>query len=87
MNTSPSAKPKQIRSKRYKYAKVMNEERHKLIDAVIGHGVGVQLAAENLGIKYSTAKTIIQIYKKTGRTERKECRYEFGQLLRSTNFL
>eukprot|EP01016_Furgasonia_blochmanni_P051040 TRINITY_DN7974_c0_g3_i1.p1 TRINITY_DN7974_c0_g3~~TRINITY_DN7974_c0_g3_i1.p1 ORF type:complete len:354 (+),score=43.06 TRINITY_DN7974_c0_g3_i1:60-1064(+) len=53
------------------YKKVTNELRDKLIDLTENNNLSMRQAAKNTGIKYSTAKTIIRIFKRDGRRERK----------------
>jgi len=46
------------------YNKVSEIDKQRLIDKVINEGHSIKQTAEYLGIKISTAKTIIQNYKK-----------------------
>ncbi|CAK75576.1 unnamed protein product (macronuclear) [Paramecium tetraurelia] len=54
-----------------KYAKISNEQRQKLIKQVTTTGCTIKSAAKELNINFSTAKAIMQIYRKEGRTSKK----------------
>mmetsp|Transcript_40396 Transcript_40396/g.46301 ORF Transcript_40396/g.46301 Transcript_40396/m.46301 type:complete len:363 (-) Transcript_40396:257-1345(-) len=54
-----------------KYALTSDEIRINLLDMVFNKKITIKKAAEKLGINYSTAKTILQIYKKEGRILKK----------------
>ena len=55
------------------------EERKQLLQLVEEECLTIKEAAVRLGINYSTAKTILQLFKKTGRIEKIE-NIRFGQL-------
>ncbi|CAD8116298.1 unnamed protein product [Paramecium sonneborni] len=57
-----------------KYAKITNEQREGLIQQVIQTGCTIKSAAQQLGINFSTAKAIMQIFKKEGRSCKKVIR-------------
>ncbi|CAK65945.1 unnamed protein product (macronuclear) [Paramecium tetraurelia] len=54
-----------------KYQKISNELRQKLIKQVTTTGCTIKSAARDLNINFSTAKAIMQIYRKEGRTSKK----------------
>jgi len=54
-----------------KYTIIPNRIRSLLIEEVINRGKKVKVVAENLGINYSSAKSILQVYKKEGRFQKK----------------
>ncbi|CAD8066908.1 unnamed protein product [Paramecium sonneborni] len=54
-----------------KYAKISNEQRQRLIKQVTTTGCTIKSAAKELNINFSTAKAIMQIYRKEGRTQKK----------------
>ena len=65
--------------KRMKYDSVSNEERTMLTHLVCSKGVTIKSACEALGINYSTGKTIIQQFKKTGNAMRSKDAYQYGR--------
>ena len=69
---SQMLKPKQKRSKRSKYDSIGNVKRRRLLEMVTEEGVQIKIAAERLGLNYSTAKTILQLYRRSGRIEKIE---------------
>ncbi|CAD8142728.1 unnamed protein product [Paramecium pentaurelia] len=54
-----------------KYQKISNEQRQKLIKQVTTTGCTIKSAARELNINFSTAKAIMQIFRKEGRTSKK----------------
>lgn len=58
--------------KRPQYDKVTTERRAQLLSAIYEQGIPPKKAAALLNINYSTAKTIIQVYKQQGRVRRFE---------------
>ncbi|KAM3127813.1 hypothetical protein pb186bvf_020092 [Paramecium bursaria] len=54
-----------------KYQKVDKFVRRSLIDQVCTQGNSLRQVAQNLGVKYSTAKAIIQVYQNEGRIGKK----------------
>lgn len=56
--------------KRAPYSSVTSELREMLIQKVENEGLTIKQASSSLAINYSTAKTIISIYRKSGRTAR-----------------
>mmetsp|Transcript_18334 Transcript_18334/g.15976 ORF Transcript_18334/g.15976 Transcript_18334/m.15976 type:complete len:183 (+) Transcript_18334:142-690(+) len=62
---------KKIRKKRNAYAKVNDELRMKLLNAVQHDGETLKGAAKKFGINYSTAKSILHTYRKEGRITKK----------------
>jgi transposase len=63
------------RSKRNKYDKVESDIRRKLLYLVKDLKVSIKDAAQYLGINYSTSKTILQLFRRTGRIDRLERKY------------
>lgn len=63
------------RSKRSKYDKVESDIRRKLLYMVKDLKVSIKDAAQYLGINYSTSKTILQLFRRTGRIDRLERKY------------
>ncbi|CAD8205687.1 unnamed protein product [Paramecium pentaurelia] len=57
-----------------KYAKISNDQREGLIQQVTSTGCTIKSAAQKLGINFSTAKAIMQIFKKEGRSCKKVIR-------------
>ncbi|CAK59442.1 unnamed protein product (macronuclear) [Paramecium tetraurelia] len=57
-----------------KYAKITNDQREGLIKQVTQTGCTIKSAAQQLGINFSTAKAIMQIFKKEGRSCKKVIR-------------
>ncbi|CAD8193950.1 unnamed protein product [Paramecium pentaurelia] len=57
-----------------KYAKITNDQREGLIKQVTSTGCTIKSAAQLLGINFSTAKAIMQIFKKEGRSCKKVIR-------------
>ncbi|CAD8199348.1 unnamed protein product [Paramecium octaurelia] len=58
----------------FKYAKISNDQREGLIKQIISTGCTIKSAAQKLGINFSTAKAIMQIFKKEGRSCKKVIR-------------
>lgn len=54
------------------YAHVGNDQRQELRALIEEQGLSIRQAAKMLGMKYSTAKHIFAIYKKTGELDRKQ---------------
>lgn len=66
MSTRSRATARRTGQKRYKYDKISVEKRRELVSLIIHDGKSVKVAAELLGIKYSTAKHIFHYYKVHG---------------------
>eukprot|EP01015_Nassula_variabilis_P024436 TRINITY_DN467_c0_g1_i4.p1 TRINITY_DN467_c0_g1~~TRINITY_DN467_c0_g1_i4.p1 ORF type:complete len:307 (-),score=53.76 TRINITY_DN467_c0_g1_i4:168-1088(-) len=62
---------KSQRKKRQKYNLVTNEIRSQLIFFIREQGMKIKRAAKELGLNYSTAKSIYQVYKNEGRVDKK----------------
>ncbi len=62
---TPKTKP--FAKKRDKYAKIPISMRRHLVDLVENDNLTILKASKYLGLKYSTAKTIVQIFRKEGR--------------------
>lgn len=60
------------RRQRLPYCQIDTEQRRMLLFLVEKQGLIIKEAAQTLNINYSTAKTILQLYKKTGRIEKIE---------------
>jgi hypothetical protein len=60
-------KMKSIGKKREKYAKIPISMRKQLVDLVEKESLTILKASKLMGLKYSTAKTIVQIFRKEGR--------------------
>ena len=58
------------RSKRGQYNKITINDRKDLLNLVCHHNLSIRQAAIRIGMKYSTAKSIIHLYKTHGRIER-----------------
>jgi transposase len=58
------------RTKRSKYDFIDTQKRVTLLNFVTNEGRSVKESAEILKINYSTAKTILQFFRRTGRIER-----------------
>ena len=58
------------RKQRRPYSQVDSDVRRKLLHLVDSKGYIIKDAAMTLNINYSTAKTILQLYKKTGRIDK-----------------
>lgn len=58
------------RRERHPYNQVDTEQRVALLNLVERDGLIIKEAARKLQINYSTAKTILQLYKRTGRIEK-----------------
>jgi len=71
LSTSSKKIKKEAASKREKYNVIANDVRLELIDCVINKGEKIKRAAARLGINYSSAKSIFQVYKKEGRSDKK----------------
>ena len=70
-----SIKKTNLRSKRNKYDKIDSDKRRQLMNLVKKHNYSIKDASQMLNINYSTAKTILQLYKKVGRIDRLERKY------------
>jgi transposase len=55
---------------RVPYDSISTETRRLLLKLTQQDGVSIRKASKALQIKYSTGKTLIQLYKKTGRIDR-----------------
>lgn len=62
---------KRSRSHKRSYTNIPNGLRRDLVEAVHQHGESIKDAARRLGINYSCAKAICQVYKREGRSEKK----------------
>eukprot|EP00357_Protocruzia_adherens_P014042 CAMPEP_0114997342 /NCGR_PEP_ID=MMETSP0216-20121206/14844_1 /TAXON_ID=223996 /ORGANISM="Protocruzia adherens, Strain Boccale" /LENGTH=231 /DNA_ID=CAMNT_0002361709 /DNA_START=327 /DNA_END=1022 /DNA_ORIENTATION=+ len=62
------------RRRRKKYSVTDNKTREDLIKMVETDNISIKRAAEKLGINYSTAKSILGMYKKEGRIQKKTIR-------------
>ncbi|TNV85095.1 hypothetical protein FGO68_gene15180 [Halteria grandinella] len=60
------------RKQRKPYSQIDSDQRRQLLQLVEQQGLIIKEAAATLGINYSTAKTILQLYKKTGRIDKIE---------------
>lgn len=56
--------------KREHYDSISTETRRLLVKLTQQDGISIRKASKALQIKYSTGKTLIQLYKKTGRIDR-----------------
>jgi transposase len=56
--------------KRDHYDSISTETRRLLVKLTQQDGISIRKASRALQIKYSTGKTLIQLYKKTGRIDR-----------------
>ncbi|CAD8138027.1 unnamed protein product [Paramecium octaurelia] len=54
-----------------KYAKISNKQRQALIERVTSTGCTIKSAAKDLSINFSTAKAIMQIFRREGRITKK----------------
>ena len=63
------AKSSQIK-RRSKYQMIHSETRRNLLHLVENVRKTIREASDKLGLNYSTAKTILQLYRKTGRIDR-----------------
>lgn len=63
-------KQKADAQKRDHYDSISTETRRMLVKLTQEDGVSIRKASKALQIKYSTGKTLIQLYKKTGRIDR-----------------
>jgi len=59
-----------------KYSPTTDKLRYSLFKLVNDHNISIRKASQLLGINYSTAKTILQIYKKEGRIAKKTWNYK-----------
>jgi hypothetical protein len=66
----PSQPQKQKRPKRGNYSFVDNNTRDILIDMVIENNKTIREACTILKLKYTTAKSVLTVYKKNGRVHR-----------------
>ncbi len=66
-----------IRKKRSKYKPVDNSLREKLVDLVINQNNQLKRASDQLDLNYSTAKTIIRIWKNENRCIKKKKKRNF----------
>ncbi|KAM3129171.1 hypothetical protein pb186bvf_018726 [Paramecium bursaria] len=62
-----------------KYAKISNSQRENLIKRVTSTGCTIKSAALDLQINFSTAKAIMQIYRREGRLQKKVSRRQKGK--------
>ncbi len=62
-----------IRLQRGSYATTSDSQRVALIRLIVEKNVGLQEAATKLDIKLSTAKSVIDLYEKTGRIRKSYC--------------
>lgn len=69
-----------LRRKRTKYKPVENSIREKLILLVVEDKMQLKEAAESLNLNYSTAKTIIRVWKKEDRFIKKKKKKNFKQI-------
>ena len=63
------------RAKREKYEKIESHKRRQLLYLVNDLKVSIKEASDSLQVNYSTAKTILQLFRKTGRIDRLERKY------------
>ena len=59
-----------IQRQREEYDSISTNTRRALISLVFEHGISIRKASSQLMIKYSTGKTLIQLYRKTGKIDR-----------------
>lgn len=59
-----------VDKKREHYDSISTETRRLLVKLTQEDGISIRKASKALDIKYSTGKTLIQLYKKTGRIDR-----------------
>merc|ERR1712151_108349 len=81
MGQRKNSKPKALKilkkkTRRSKYEKVDNSLRQKLIDLVCFSNILLKDAASILGINYSTAKTILRIFRTEKRISKKNSHFE-----------
>lgn len=56
--------------KRDEYDSISTNTRRALVQLVFQHNVSIRRASSYLGIKYSTGKTLVQQYRRTGTIDR-----------------
>ena len=62
------------------YRPVENERRHRLVQLVNGSpGMTIRMAAQHLGIKFTTAKSILKVWRRDGRIDKKAHRERKGR--------
>lgn len=66
-------------TKKKKYQSISNELRMQLIDAVENKGEKIKHVANKMGINYSSAKSICQVYKREGRSSKKTFKKRAGK--------
>lgn len=64
-----------MRSKRSKYDKIESDTRRRLLYMVKDLKISIKEASSALQINYSTAKTILQLFRRSGRIDRLERKY------------
>ncbi|CAD8057560.1 unnamed protein product [Paramecium primaurelia] len=70
-----------------KYQKISNEQRQKLIKQITTTGCTIKNAARDLNINFSTAKAIMQIFRREGRMTKKLKRDKTQQELKKAEIL
>jgi transposase len=55
---------------REEYDSISTQTRRMLIQLINEHKMSIRKASKMLKIKYSTGKTLVQLYRKTGRVDR-----------------
>jgi hypothetical protein len=73
---NPSPIGQRVPENRRKYEKISNDVRKELIRRVIEEKSTIKHASVQLGVKYSSAKSIIKIYEKTGRESKLDSQKE-----------
>ena len=58
---------------RSRYGTTSDEQRQTLIRMVMTDNIQVSIASRKLGLKYSTAKSIITLFQTTGRVSKRYC--------------
>lgn len=56
--------------KRDEYDSISTEKRRALIEMIFENGISIRKASITLGLKYSTGKTLVQQYRRTGNIDR-----------------
>lgn len=56
--------------KRDEYDSIATSSRRALIKLIFDHNVSIRIATNYLGLKYSTGKTLVQQYRRTGTIDR-----------------
>ena len=62
--------------KRSRYSRVSNDKKHLLVDLVINKQFKLCKATQLLGIKYSTAKTVMRLFRRENKIFRKDIEEE-----------